>query len=257
MLGSRLSFGALALLLALAACDTAPGPQPLNSRPPVVSDFAFSPDSVFFDDVVASGDTAAVTLDLSVRAEDPDGGTIGRVAYIVEGQFAGTVANGTLEAGEDGRYAATVPLRFRRDQRGLYAVTVYAVDEDGLLSNQAYGAFRLAGTNLGAPVIDGVTAPETYRPGPSATLRIVADVSDPDGPLDIARVEGKFPFGGAFPLRDDGGARSGDERPGDGRYTVTFAVDAAEPGPLPIAIWAVDRDGTVSDTTRFTITIVE
>jgi len=261
MPGFRLSFGALALLLALAACDTAPGPQPLNPRAPVVSDFAFSPDSVFFDDVVVANDTAAVTLDLSVRAADPDGGTIDRVAFVVEGQFEGTVANGTLEAGEDGRYAATVPLEFGRGQRGLYTVLVYAVDDDGLLSNQVRGLFELAGVGLGPPVIDAIDAPaEFQQPG---RLQLIAEVSDPDGLTDIARVEVVFPepFAATFELADDGQS-AGDETADDGRYTATFEgvqlpPEFETPYDLDLVFRAFDRDGLASDDVPFTITIID
>lgn len=261
MPGSRLSFGALALLLALAACDTAPGPQPLDARPPVVSDFAFSPDSVFFDDVVVEGDSAAVELSISARVEDSDGGTIDRVAYVVDGQFEGTIASGTMEVGEDGRYAATVPLLLGRGQRGRYTVLVYAVDDDGLLSNQVRGLFELAGVGLGPPVIDAIDAPtEFQQPG---TLQLIAEVSDPDGLDDVARVEVEFPapFTATFELSDDGQS-AGDETADDGRYTATFEgvqlpPEVETPYALDLTFRAFDRDGLASEDVLFTITIVE
>ncbi len=257
MHGSRLLLGALVALAALGGCDSASDPQPLEARPPEVSAFAFSPDSVFFDDAAVSGDTAVVDLVLSVLAMDPDG-EIARVRYAVRWQYAPSnerSVTGTLERGEGDRYAGTVELALPRDRRGLYNVLVYAVDDDGLVSNQVSGTFLLAGPGLGPPVIEEVSAPAEFRP--PGTLKIVAAVSDPDGEDDIARVEGKFPNSGVFQLRDDGGGGSGDATEGDGRYTVTFGIDAATPGPLPVSLWATDRDGAVSDTTRFTITIVE
>ncbi len=255
LLGARAAL-ALAGLALLGGCDSATDPQRLGGLPPEVDSLAFSPDSVFFDEVLVGGDSAGIDLSISVRAADPDG-PVGRVQYAVNWQYGETVARGPLEEAGGGRYAAEVPLRLRRDQRGRYTVLVYAVDGDGLLSNQASGTFLLTGTNLGPPVIGEVSAPEEYRPSPSGTLRIVAAVSDPDGPRDVARVEGAFPVGGTFRLRDDGSPGSGDADDGDGRYTVFFGIDAATPGPLPVRLWAVDRDGAVSDTTRFTIRIVE
>lgn len=261
MPGSRLSFGALALLLTLAACDTAPGPQPLDARPPVVSDFAFSPDSVFFDDVVTSGDSAAIDLAISVRVEDPDDGTIARVAYVVEGQFEGTIASGPLEAGDGSSYATTVPLLLGRGQRGRYTVLVYAVDDDGLLSNQVRGLFELAGVGLGPPVIDAIDAPSEFQqPG---TLQLIAEVSDPDGLEDIARVEVDFPapFPATFELADDGQS-AGDETADDGRFTATFEgvqlpPEFETPYELDLTFRAFDRDGLASDDVSFTITIVD
>jgi len=261
MPGSRLFFGALALLVALAACDTAPGPQPLDPRPPVVSDFAFSPDSVFFDDVATANDSAAVELSVSVRVADPDDGTIDRVAYVVEGQFEGTIASGAMEPGEDGRYAATVPLLLGRGQRGRYTVLVYAVDDDGLLSNQVRGLFELAGVGLGPPVIDAIDAPSEFQqPG---TLQLIAEVSDPDGLEDIARVEVSFPepFAATFELADDGQS-AGDETADDGRFTATFEgvqlpPEFETPYELDLTFRAFDRDGLASDDVPFTITIVD
>ena len=258
MPGSRF-LSALALVAfvgALVGCDTALGPQSLDPRPPVVSDFTFSPDSVFFDDVVASGDSAAIELALSVRATDPDGGGIDRVAYVVRGQFEGTVAEGALSLGDDGRYGATVPLRLGRGQRGRYTVLVYAVDDEGLLSNEVRGLFELTGVGLGPPIIDAVEAPEEFDP--PGLLQLVAVVSDPDD--DVARVEVEFPapFNGVFQLFDDGSEGSGDETAGDGRYTVTFSIPSAAPtGPITVTFRAFDRDGTASADVPFTITILE
>lgn len=261
LLGALASFplGLAALVAALAGCDSAPGPQPLDARPPVVSDFAFSPDSVFFDDAVTSGDSAAIDLALSVRADDPDGGQIDRVEFAVRWQFAPSnepSVTGVLEPGDDGRYAGSVGLALPRNRRGLYSIVVYAVDSDGLLSNQVRGLFELAGFGLGPPVIDAVEAPAEFRP--PGTLQLIAVVSDPDGLSDVARAEVQFPapFSGVFALADDGGAGSGDATAGDGRYTVTFDIPAADPGPVTVTFRAFDRDGMASADVPFTITIL-
>jgi hypothetical protein len=264
MLGSRLLFGALALgtsLVALAGCDSAPGPRPLDARPPVVSDLAFSPDSVYFDDIVGADDLAAFDLALSVDAADPDGGAIDRVAYVVQGQFEGTIASGALEDDGGGRYAATVPLQLGRGQRGRYTVLVYAVDDDGLLSNEVRGLFELTGLGLGPPVIDAIDAPSEFQqPG---TLQLIAAVSDPDGLEDVARVEVAFPapFSSTFQLFDDG-TTAGDETADDGRYTATFEgvqlpPEFEVPYELDLTFRAFDRDGFASDDVLFTLTIVE
>lgn len=253
MHGSRLLPGALVVLTLLGGCDSATDPQPLGGRPPEVSDFAFSPDSVFFDDAIVSGDTAGIDLAVSVLASDPDG-EIDRVQFSIDGQFEGTIASGTLALGDDRRYAATAPLRLGRGQRGLYSVLVYAVDDDGLLSNQVRGLFELAGMGLGPPVIDAIDAPMEFRP--PGTLVLVAVVSDPDGLSDIARVEVDGSGGGTFQLFDDGQS-SGDETADDGRYTATFDVPTATPGPQTFVFRAFDRDGLASQDVPFTITILE
>ena len=252
MPGLRLACLALGAALALlAGCDSVTDGQPLDGRPPEVSDFAFSPDSVHFDDVLV-GDSAEVRLALSVRAADPDG-QIDRVRFAVEGRFGGTVAGGAMEDGGDGTYAATTTLRLGRDQRGRYSVLVYAVDDDGLLSNRAEGIFELAGAGLGPPVIEAIDGPAELRP--PGTLRLVATVSDPDGPKNVARVELRPPVGGVIQLFDDG--RAGDAAAGDGRFTISFAVPEAAPGPQPFIFRAIDRDGLASEDVLFTVTILE
>ncbi|MDX1531187.1 MAG: hypothetical protein R3362_06640 [Rhodothermales bacterium] len=256
MLGTRLPFG-LGALLAVAAvaagCDSAPGPLPLDPRPPEVRAFAFSPDAALFDTLATSGDTASVTLALSAEVTDPDD-AVAAVRYVVESRFDDVVAEGDLEAaGEDG-WAGTVELALTRGQRGFYTVLVYAVDAQGLLSNQARGLFELVAPGLGPPEIVEIDAPETFRP--PGTLRLVAVVEDPDGRSDVARVEVDTPAGGTLPLSDDGSS-FGDEEAGDGRWTAAFDVPEAAPGPQTFVFRAFDRDGAASEDVPFTITILE
>lgn len=253
MPGSRLALVALGAALLLAGCDSVTDGQPLDARPPEVSAFAFSPDSLDFDDVATPGDSAAVELALSVRAADPDG-EIDRVRYTVTGPFEGEIAAGTMEPTGDGAYAATASFRLGRDQRGRYSVLVYAVDDGGLLSNQARGTFELTGVGLGPPVVEAVEGPEEFRP--PGVLRFVVTVSDPDGLGDVARVELTAPAGGVFQLFDDG-QTFGDEEAGDGRYTAAFDVPEAAPGPQTFVFRAFDRDGLASEDVPFTVTILE
>lgn len=251
MPGPRLALVALGAALALAGCDSVTDGQPLDGRPPEVSDFALSPDSVDFD-AALDGDSAAVTLALTARAADPDG-EVAYARYTVTGPFAGTIAQGAMEPAGDGSYAATASFRLGRDQRGRYSVLVYAVDDGGLLSNQARGIFTLAGAGLGPPVVEEVEGPAEFRP--PGTLRFVVTVSDPDGLGDVARVELTAPAGGVFQLFDDG-ATFGDEAAGDGRYTASFDVPEAAPGAQTFVFRAFDRDGLASEDVAFTVTVV-
>ena len=254
MLGFRTAC-ALAALVFFVGCDSSTDGQPLDPRPPEVSGFSFSPTSADFDDVL-DGDSATVTLDLRVQAADD--GAVDQVRYSVVWQFAPAntrpAASGTLEPQADGSYAATATLRLGRDERGRYTVLVYAVDDDGLLGNEARGIFSLEGVGLGPPVVEAVDGPAEFTP--PGTLRFVATVSDPDGLGDVARVELSAPAGGVFQLFDDG--RSfGDQEAGDGRYTASFDVPDAAPGPQTFVFRAFDRDGLASADVPFTVTILE
>ena len=195
----------------------------------------------------------AVELARSVRATDPDG-RIDRVRYTVTGQFEGVIAAGTMTDGGDGVYTAAPAFRLGRDQRGRYSVLVYAVDDGGLLSNEARGLFILAGIGLGPPVVEAIDGPAEFRP--PGVLRFVVTVADPDGLGDIARVELTAPAGGVFQLFDDG-QTFGDEVAGDGRFTAAFDVPEAAPGPQTFVFRAFDRDGLVSEDVPFTVTILE
>ena len=251
MLGFRTACALGAALVLLAGCDSATDEQPLDPNPPEVSDFAFTPLRVDFDDVIEN-DSANVPVSITLRASDD--GQIQRVGYVIEGQFEGTVAQGALEANGDGTYTATTTVRLGRDQRGRYSILAYAVDDDGLLSNQVRGLFVLEGVGLGPPVIDAVDGPAEFQP--PGTLRFVVTVSDPDGPGDVARVELTAPTGGIFELFDDGRSL-GDEEAGDGRYTASFDVPEAAPGPQVFVFRAFDRDGIASTDVPFTVTVVE
>lgn len=255
MPGFRTACALVAALVLLSGCDSATDGQPLDPRPPEVSGFAFSPASADFDDVL-DGDSATVTLDLRVQATDD--GQIDRVRYTVVWQFAPQntqpAAAGDLATDGDGNYTGTATLRLGRDERGGYSVRVYAVDDDGLLSNEALGIFQLGGVGLGPPVIEAIDGPAEFTP--PGTLRFVVTVSDPDGLGDVARVELTAPAGGVFQLFDDG-RTFGDDEAGDGRYTAAFDVPDAAPGPQTFVFRAFDRDGLAGEDVPFTVTILE
>lgn len=245
----RLAFAGALALAALAGCDAGPGGQPLDGLPPRVSALAFSPEAVDFDALGLEGDTARIALEIHVRAEDEDG-AVRRVPFTVTGRFGGTVARGELAPEGESRFAGTAELALTRDRRGPYSVVVYAVDDEGRLSNTVRGRFDLLAANLGPPVIEAVEGPAEFRP--PGTLRLAALVSDPDGPADIARAEIALPAGGTLPLF--GGERTEDGRV---RYAVAFSVPEAAPGPQTFRLRAFDRDGAPSEEVPFTVTIVE
>jgi hypothetical protein len=246
-------------------CDTLPGAPSLVGRPPVVSDFSFSPDSV---DVAAlppdqvRGDIVLVPLSMAVTARDPDG-SVEQVAFVVRAPLQTTepVVTGTLQAVGGDRYAGAVTLQLQRAQVGPYTVLVYAVDNEQRLSNQVRGILWFWARG-GPPVIEEVLVPDTLRrppPGsPPVTFRVVARVSDPDGLANILRVELRVAGGAPILLCDDGGQgscggvpNSGDEVAGDGRFTITLALASNNvPGVYPFVFQAIDRTGLTSEEVR-------
>ncbi len=238
----------------LAGCDSAEPPLSLEARPPVASGLTVTPGAVSLD-TLDVGEGATVTLSLRVEADDPDG-SVARVAYAVRWRFAESndlAATGAFDAAGDGSYAAEVPVEVARDRRGEYAVSAFAVDADGLPSNEVQTTFTLLGTNLGPPVIGAVEAPAAV--GRPSTFTLSVAPTDPDGPDDLARVELVTPGLGTIPLFDDG---AGEDRDADdGRYTSPeFAIpEDALPGALPFTFRAFDRDGAAAEPVTFTVTV--
>lgn len=253
--------GLLLLGLFGAACDTAPGPDPVDVQPPTVSDFRFTPDLVNFEQLPPEqqvGERARIPLSLSVRAADPDG-RVAEVRYVV--QYAQDplrpVQEGVLALTGPAQYGTAATLELPRSNVGAYTVLVYAVDDEGRLSNQVRGLLRFYASGQ-PPVVEAVELPariERPAPGePDKLLRIVATVRDPDGLANVLRVEMRPNGGAPILLCDDGGqgacggfSSSGDETAGDGRYTITVRLAASnQPGTNVFDFQAFDRSGLAS-----------
>ena len=256
----RMGVGLCGLSLFLAACDATPGLPTAEGTPPVLSDLAFTPDRL---DVAAldEGQTAEIPFELEVTARDPDGAASLQVSYVVRSPLPGSepLQTGTLQAagGEGGRYHASTTLRLSVAEVGVYTLRVLAVDEDGLISNQAIGSFLLTAGGR-PPTIEEVIAPERIqRPSEgSTTLTLAAVVSDPDGLANLSSVvfwNANNPAN-TLALRDDG--QEGDETAGDGRYTATVQIASTNPpGETTLVFQARDRSGLESDPVEKTITV--
>lgn len=263
------------LLIMMAACDSAPGPESLALRPPVLSEFTFSPQRVVFDQLPpgqVNGDEVEVPVEISVVATGPDR-PVNRVEYVIQTPFSSTTAlvAGTMTAAGGNRYTASTTITISADEIANYTVVVYAVDEDSRLSGEARGQIRYTRTfeQGDPPVIDAIEAPDTVtRPAagePATTLSIVAVVSDPDGLNNIQRVEfwNVNTPNNKIPLCDDGGGQpcgvstdSGDETANDGRYTrVIFITSTNSPGVNTFAFQATDRSGLTSEIVQKQITV--
>ena len=241
-----------------AGCDSAPGPAPADREPPVVAAFSYAPQVVDLEtlppDQLVEG-RVRVPVDLAATVRDADG-TVGQVRYLVKapGQATTVMAEGILTRADGDRYTSRFTLDVPVAEVGSYTITVFAVDDDAQLSNQAIGTVTLVATGE-PPVIEEVIAdPETLTPPGDLTL--IAVVSDPDGLQNIVRVTGRAPAGFTFELADDG-QTFGDAEAGDGRYTVTFNVPSASPGVQTFSFQAFDRSGQASEVVTKDVTITE
>lgn len=240
--------GTVVLLWAAGGCDAGPGPSAVGNRPPEVSQLVYSPQVVDLDDeatpYVLEDGHVEVPLAIQVEAEDPEGG-LSHVAYAVQAPGAGSdaVSAGTLARDEQGAWAAETVLELPIGAVGTYQLLVFAVDEQGRPGNQVRGSLRFIHTGS-PPVIEAVAVePAVIRP--PATVRLTATVSDPEGLLNVARVEARGTGGIVRFLRDEG--LDGDEGAGDGLFTVRFDVPAAAPGIQAYVVRAFDRAGLASE----------
>lgn len=251
------------LLVALASCDSAPGPPDGSSVPPSVSGFSYTPRSINVLETPPSqfsGENVRVLFTVGVDAVDADG-TISEVVLVLRSPTvdAEPVLTQRMNGSGNGPYELIREVELPRGETGNYTLLVYAVDDDGQLSNLVRGTFTLE--NRGEPpVIEAVEAPDTVqRPpaGEQTLIEIVAVVSDPDGLANISRVMlwNTAAPADRFDLFDDG-INGGDETAGDGRYTITVQVASDNvPGPRVFAFQAIDRAGFESNVVEKTITI--
>jgi hypothetical protein len=245
---------------ALAACDDGPGPPPLDRAPPTVSDLQLTPRTV---DYTGAEPVVQVPLQLSVAVDEGSGGVTAR--FVVRRPFApGALAEGLLTPA-DGRYAGAATLELPRGAVGDYVVTVVASGTGGV-GNEATALLRFSSTSFGAPALDAAGVDPNPVPVPGA-FTVAADVSDPDGLANVARVV--LASGGAeFQLCDDGNfgacgfggvdlpGPSGDAAAGDGRYSRRFQVaDGTPPGEVGFTVQAFDRIGEASAAVPLTVTL--
>ena len=156
-----------------------------------------------------------------------------------------------------------VPVTLPRGATGEYGVSLLTEGADGRTGDGASGVFRFRAASLGPPVVTAVSAPPTVTPpaqsGRATDFRVSADVTDPDGRLNVAAVYVVDETGAVVQeLFDEGstGRSRGDERLGDGRYTVTLGIPFGfAPGQYALAIVAVDRAGTQSAPVPFTFEV--
>ena len=259
-------FFGLFCLVSLAACDEGETPTEVDGQAPVLSSFSFEPTRATFEqlppDQIVNDTLARIPIQLSVRAEDPDG-CVERVGVVFADarnpQNARTTADlepreGNAGVCMNGWFEGRVTVDLPRGSVGAYAVRVYAVDETGRLGDQMQGRFHFALQQGEPPVVENVEASaDTIRP--PTELRFVATVSDPDGRSNIKLVLVEPPNGDVARLNDQG--LQGDAVADDGRYTATFNVPDAEPGEFVFTFWAVDKNGLESDRVEKTIVVAE
>jgi|AP95_1055475.scaffolds.fasta_scaffold15048_3 hypothetical protein len=253
---------------ALSACDSAPGTQDLSRSAPVVQNIQVTPDFLALDLI---GDTAGVVAtDVTVALDVSDAdGDLSKVFIIIGSPIPGGEHVGEAEVAvlTNSRVEVTVSVSIPSGQAGLLAVTAFASDDDGRMSNRIFSSIEVT-SGSEPPSIDQIDIPDRVtRPPqgqPPIAVPIVAHVSDPDGIGNVAFVEVLVNGISTLRLCDDGGqgtcntgfGSSGDVAVGDGLFTLTIQVDALNvAGDNTFEFTAVDRSGLRSNTVIRTITL--
>lgn len=242
----------IAVVALVSGCDALPGIRDTEDRPPSLSAFDFSPRTVDISLLEPSDIEDGFTdveVTFSVAVDDGGEDDVDSVYYVVRPPLRSStpVAGGFLQPAGGDQFSAVSTLSLPVGQPGNYVLLVYAADRQGQLSNQVQGNFFLDATNAAGnpPVVEQVDAiPEVMTP--PGTLVIVATVSDPEGLVNVLRVEITLPDGQKFGMSDDG-QTLGDAIAGDGRYTAAFNVASGlPPGVQVFQVQAFDRNGNAS-----------
>ena len=261
----------------LAACDTAPGPDELSARPPLLQDFSFSPQRVVFallPPEQIAGDSVRIPLDLRVTALGPEV-PIEEVTYIIQSPTSLTepLATGTMQSGAGNQYSASTTLTISALDVRNYTILIYAVDEARRVSGEVRGQLEYVRIfDPGEPpVIDELIAPDTLRrPAegqPGVSLVLAALVSDTDGLSDIEKVEfwNVNTPNTRLAMCDDGGntpcgasEESGDGTAGDGIFTRRVFIESTNTlGVNTLAFQATDRAGLTSEIVQKNVVVIQ
>lgn len=267
----------LFLLVAVGACDSVPGPSPVDQRSPQIETFSLAPQRIVYallDEEAIDGDSVTVALNLTVTVQTSDT-PVAQVAYAIisPDTTVALIQAGILPRSATNIYSGTVNVTLSALEVQSYPVLVYVTDTDNRLGGEARSSVTYVRSfEPGSPpVIENLPIPATIqRPGagePARSLLLVAEVSDVDGLNDIEQVE----FWNEtlpeirFLLCDDGGRRtcgssaeSGDVTAGDGLFTRRVYITSDRTlGANTFVFEATDRAGLRSQQVRHTMEVIE
>jgi hypothetical protein len=154
----------------------------------------------------------------------------------------------------DGLFTAKASFQIRRVQVGKYVVEVNAESPDGFRSNAIISPLVVFRGNH-PPTISELVAPDSIKLGNlSQVLLLTARTSDPDGLGDVAKVvfnsykpDSSASGGNPFVMYDDGLAVHGDEKAGDGIFSLRISLPPnTQTGTYRFEFQAFDRSNDSS-----------
>lgn len=265
----RVVLALLIVVLTVAGCDSAPGPDPMDASAPRIANIQVSPDVLALDQIGGEGDTVTAPITVSADVSDDDD-DLATFFVVVRSALAGQLplAQTELPIAGSGRMQAVLDLTVSRAESGRFTVSVFASDVQGNLSNVAYHVIDVSATSEPPSIVQVIMADRVTRPAagePPLNISLVVEAFDPDGLDNIAFVQVIVNGGTTLRLCDDGGqaicnagfgASSGDATAGDGLFTLTIQLDSNNAaGTNTFEFSVVDRSGLRSATEVRTIVV--
>ncbi len=205
-----------------------------------------------------------IDLAITVRAEDEDGDLDGIELQIFPASSRQPILTDTLTTDDNsGVFRDSVDTGIFAEIQSDYVYRIQAFDQAGNQSSPVTRKIRIRRVVPNdPPVIVRIIAPDTLSRS-AGNFLFAAQVSDPDGPEDIAevKVNSFLPDGSAssqnpFRLRDDGIA--GDETAEDGIYSIRFiGLETAATGTFRFETQATDKSGETSEIMVHLLTVTE
>ena len=164
----------------------------------------------------------------------------------------------------DGIYTAKASFQIQRYQVGIFSLEVVAVGINDFRSNTLLLPIAIFRGNH-APVASIMQAADTVKLGSdSQLLTLRLRVADEDGLPDITKVifnsyrpDGSASSGNPFQMYDDGSTTHGDEKAGDGIFSLLITLPpTTQPGTYRFAFQAVDRSNAASTLLVHSITVM-
>jgi len=253
------------LLLAVGCEQSKFGTVDVSTDVPVVRSPLITPDSIYVDSLTPENGRYTINTLVSVKAFSAEGlPTV--TATVLRPTGTTVVAEATLrddgilpdQSARDSVYTGRIQFSVERSLVGRYRVRFAATNSAGAVSNALERALKLGRRNS-PPTLSRLNAPDTLvlPPGDSLLIGMNITAADSDGIGDIREVffrslDSSDPNRKFF-LRDDGGADrsspSGDERAGDGIYSIIVKlVDA--PNVRRTFRFAFQAQDSFNDTSR-------
>jgi hypothetical protein len=163
----------------------------------------------------------------------------------------------------DGIYTAKTSVRIHRVEIGVFKVEVVALGSNGSRSNTILLPLTVFRGNH-APLVVLFEAPDTLQlKNETQLLTLRVRTSDEDGHADVTRVifnsyrpDGTPSSGNPFQMYDDGGSIHGDEKAGDGIYSLIIELPpTTQTGTYRFEFQAFDRSNIASSTLFHSVTV--